>query len=144
MKLPLPEPGLVIRYGFLWRREDDAGREDASKARPSAIVTAVEGAPGAIVVTVVPITHSPPTDAHQSVELPPNVKRMLGLDDERSWIITNELNSFDWPGPDIEPVHPGSSSIVYGRLPSALLAEVLRSALSHVRAGRAKVVKRTE
>jgi mRNA-degrading endonuclease toxin of MazEF toxin-antitoxin module len=144
MKIPRPEPGLVIRYGFLWAREDDAGRKDPAKARPSAIVTAVEQVKGATIVTVVPITTKPPLGTGRSVELPPDVKRMLGLDDQRSWIVTDELNSFNWPGPDIEPTKPGSSSIVYGRLPRGILAATLRSALEHVRTGRARVVRRTE
>lgn len=72
------------------------------------------------------------------------MKRLLGLDSERSWIVTDELNSFAWPGVDIEPIGSSASSIVYGRLPRSILAATLRSVLGHVRAGRSQAIKRTE
>jgi hypothetical protein len=40
LKLPEPRPGLVIRYGFLWSHEAEAGAEEAAKDRPCAIVVA--------------------------------------------------------------------------------------------------------
>ena len=46
MSLPAPQPGLVIRYAYLWAREHDRGAEDGAKDRPCAIVAArriVEG-----------------------------------------------------------------------------------------------------
>jgi hypothetical protein len=39
---PEPQPGLVIRFSYLWKREADAGREEGVKDRPRAIVLAVE------------------------------------------------------------------------------------------------------
>jgi hypothetical protein len=38
------------------------------------------------------------------VEVPLRVARHLGLDEERSWIVTTELNVFVWPGPDLRPI----------------------------------------
>jgi hypothetical protein len=59
------------------------------------IVLAVEGeAAGATVVTVLPITHSAPADPASAVEIPLPVKRRLGLDDDRSWIVVAEGNNF--------------------------------------------------
>ena len=71
MPIPNPEPGLVISYAYLWHYEHQAGREEGQKDRPSVIVLAVEReADGATVVTVLPITHSAPTDPASAVEIP--------------------------------------------------------------------------
>ena len=40
MTLPVPLPGLVIRYSFLWSREARAGATEGRKDRPCAIVVA--------------------------------------------------------------------------------------------------------
>ena len=144
MKLLRPEPGLVIRYNFLWRREADAGREDASKMRPCAIIASVRREGTSVLVTVVPLTHSPPAGTTQGIEVPGAVKRSLQLDEERSWIVTDELNTFRWPGPDLEAIQTGSDEMSYGRLPNAFLAAVIRSVLQNVRNGRTRATKRTE
>ena len=62
MSWPDPEPGLVIRYAFLWRREADAGLEEGLKDRPCAIVLAVKSEIGETTVYVLPITHSAPLE----------------------------------------------------------------------------------
>ena len=102
MKLPTPEPGLVIGYAFLWQHEADAGREEAGKDRPCAIKRGADSPPR---VVVLPITHTPPSTGTVALEIPLPVKRHLGLDDARSWIVVNEGNDFIWPGPDLRPTH---------------------------------------
>ena len=88
MPIPTPEPGLVISYVYLWHHEREAGREEGRKDRPSVIVLTVERpANDATVVVVLPITHAPPADPAAAVEIPAAVKRHLGLDDARSWIV---------------------------------------------------------
>jgi hypothetical protein len=106
--LPRPEPGLVIRYSYLWLREYREGREEGVKDRPCAVVLAVLDAEGDMRVTVLPITHSIPEDPSVGVEIPVETKKRLGLDAERSWIIVSEGNEFTWPGPDLRPV-PGAT-----------------------------------
>jgi len=81
MALPEPEPGLVISYAYLWHHEHQSGQEEGRKDRPAVIVLAVERASdGAIIVTVLPITHGAPDDRAAAVEIQPAVKRLLGLD----------------------------------------------------------------
>src|SRR6202171_5014183 len=102
MPIPTPEPGLVISYAYLWHPAHEAGREEGRKDRPSVIVLAVERpANDTTVVVVLPITHAPPTVPASAVEIPAAVKRHLGLDDERSWIVVAEGNEFDWPAYDL-------------------------------------------
>jgi hypothetical protein len=99
LSLPAPEAGLVIPYAYLWRREHRKGQEEGRKVRPSVIVLAVQNPKdGPPRVTVAPITHTPPAKDGDSIELPSRVKQALGLDDERSWIVLDEVNQFTWPG----------------------------------------------
>ncbi len=125
MSLPTPQPGLVIGYAYLWAREHSAGREDGRKARPCAIVAARQMVEGREVVTVVPVTHSPPVDPAEAVEIPAALKAHLGLDAARSWIVVTETNDFLWPGADLQTV-PGKEPrrFDYGMLPPRFFAYV--------------------
>ena len=105
-ELPVPRPGLVIRYAYLWRREARAGQEEGAKDRPCAVVLAHKNEEGEVRVYVLPVTHSPPAGDTEAVAMPAPVKRRLGLDDEHSWIVLSEANLFTWPGPDLRFV-PG-------------------------------------
>ena len=48
MTFPSPQPGLVIRYSYLWRREAAAGREEGVKDRPCAVIVAVTDEAGMV------------------------------------------------------------------------------------------------
>jgi hypothetical protein len=84
MSFPEPYAGLVIRYVYLWKREFDAGREEGTKDRPCAIVMTVVDEDGDKEVLVLPVTHSPPENAADAIEIPAATKCRLGLDGERS------------------------------------------------------------
>lgn len=125
MGLPTPEPGLVISYSYLWRREADRGQVEGLKYRPCAIVLVVDSPDDKFpVVSVVPITHSAPADPSVAIEIPKRVKHHLGLDSERSWIILNELNVFKWPGFDLRPVPGSPSRFDYGFIPPVLFEQM--------------------
>jgi len=125
VSLPTPQPGLVISYTYLWAREHERGAEEGVKDRPCAIVAARQVVEGREVVTVVPITHTPPADPADAVEIPPALKAHLGLDELPSWIVVTETNDFLWPGPDLRPL-PGvrPSRFDYGMLPPRFFAHV--------------------
>jgi hypothetical protein len=143
--LPKPEAGLVIRYSYLWLREHREGREEGAKDRPCAIILALRDDDGETQVLVVPVTHSPPEDLTVALELPPSVKKHLGLDAERSWVVLSESNLFDWPGPDLRRIGDrDDSSVAYGFLPPRFFAEVRRRWLVLETAARSKRVQRTE
>ena len=125
MALPAAQPGLVIAYAYLWAREHRQGAEEGLKDRPCAIVAARQLIEGREVVTVVPITHSPPIDPADAIGLPVAVKRHLGMDDIPSWIIVTETNDFLWPGPDLRHVpRKRPASYVYGMLPPKLFNQL--------------------
>ena len=144
--VPVPEAGLVIRYLFLWRGEAEDERDQGSKARPCAIVLVMQREEQRTVVTVVPITHTAPDPNMLAVELPALVKARLGLDEDRSWILTHELNTFDWPGPDVDIIDPNSETrrIAYGHLPRGLFSKVVDAVRANLKNGRARALKRTE
>ena len=115
------------------------------KDRPCAVVLALRAAGGETTVYALPITHSPPSDPQDAVELPQPTKARLGLDSDRSWIVITEANVFAWPGPDLRFLPgqgPGSS--VHGMLPPALLSLVRDRFLARARARRTVAVTRTE
>jgi hypothetical protein len=117
----IPFPGMVVRYSFLWSSEARAGEVEGRKDRPCVVVTAVRGAPdGRYRVRVLPITHRP-SEAARSVEVPPKVKRHLGLDADASWIVLDEVNEFVWPGVDLRPVSRSRPGVwTFGVLPVEL------------------------
>lgn len=126
MAVPDPELGLVISYSYLWHYEHRAGREEGRKNRPCVIVLAVETTgDGVTMVRVVPVTHAPPDNAAAAVELPAAVKRHLGLDDDRSWVILDEVNEFAWPGFDLQPVPGTRGRFAYGFLPPRLFDQLM-------------------
>lgn len=121
--IPEPEPGLVISYAYLWHSEASHGRDEGAKYRPAVVVLAMEDKPdGGRTVLVAPVTHRPPDDPAMAVEIPPQTKRRLGLDADRSWIVVSEVNRFEWPGPDLRPVSPGRWA--FGLLPAGLFRAV--------------------
>ncbi len=129
-KIPAPEAGLVIGYAYLWRHEHLAGLDEGAKDRPSVFVLSVERASdGATIVTVLPITHRPPSITGEAVEIPPLVKRHLGLDDQRSWIVVTEGNEFRWPGYGLRKA-AGRDRYDYGFLPPRLFNQVRQAFLA--------------
>lgn len=138
----LPQPGQVIRYAYLWWGEARDGREDGTKDRPCGVILTRTTKAGSTVAYVLPITHTPPLKDEDGIEIPQATKRRLGLDSERSWIITTELNQFVWPGPDIRPT--ASGEYLYGYLPEKLMHLVINQVKMHARDKLLKTVTRTE
>ena len=126
MSWPAPQAGLVVRYSYLWDSEARAGREEGVKDRPCAIVVVVTEEGKRPRVRVLPVTHTPPHDAADAVEIPQVTKSRLGLDSERSWIVLTEANDFYWPGPDLR-MQPGQGpeSCAYGFLPPRFFMHVV-------------------
>jgi hypothetical protein len=136
MALPEPECGLVISYAYLWRHESETGQTEGRKDRPCAIVLAVAAtADDPVTVTVSPITHTAPRDPDLAIEIPPKVKRHLGLDEGRSWIVLDEFNEFSWPGFDLRPLPGKRGRYDYGFLPPALFTRILNRILELRRSG---------
>ena len=134
----------MLCYAYLWQREHERGQSEGLKDRPVTVVVAQEELAGELLVLVAPVTHSPPSDATGAVEIPQSVKRALGLDRDRSWILATEMNRFVWPGSDIRPA-PASDdgSPLLGAIPEWLYERLREAVLSAGKMGRMKVVPRT-
>jgi hypothetical protein len=142
MTLPDPEPGLVINYAYLWHYEYEAGQEEGRKDRPSVIVLCTEQPEsGTTVVTVLPITHVEPKNKGEGIEIPPAVKRHLGLDDEASWVMVSEGNEFVWPGYDLRKRRKGGG-YSYGFLPPRFFDRVVKAFVAWHEAHSGPVVPR--
>ncbi|GAA0761825.1 type II toxin-antitoxin system PemK/MazF family toxin [Ideonella azotifigens] len=145
MAFPAPVPGLVIRYSYLWSTEHARGQEEGVKDRPCAVILVTTGEEGNKVVTVLPITHASPTDLALAIEIPPDTKRRLGLDGERSWVVLTEANRFIWPGPDLRPTTPGNpDSLAHGLLPHGLFEAIRLRFIDLIKARQARSIPRTE
>jgi hypothetical protein len=140
--LPEPVPGLVISYAYLWRNQQEQGRDEGVKDRPCVVVLSVRQEEGECIVTVAPVTHAPPINSRDAIELPAPVKRRLGLDAQKSWIVATELNRFLWPGPDLRPI-PGKPGVfAYGGLPKQLMQQLKERIIELNRDHRFRMVRR--
>jgi hypothetical protein len=97
LTFPKPAPAQVIRYSYLWHQDAIRGAEEGSKDRPCAIIMMVQDENGEDVVTVLPITHTPPNNPADALEIPHLTKQRLGLDNDRSWVVITESNQiYEW------------------------------------------------
>jgi hypothetical protein len=144
LPLPTPHPGLVISYSYLWQGQHRRGEEEGRKDRPCAIVLVRQIIKEACIVSVVPVTHSPPSDPADAVVMPPGLKRHLGLDDQPSWIVISELNDFVWPGPDLRPICGKSDRYDYGVLPPSFFRKLQEAIFTRINAKKLAVIARTE
>ena len=119
MAIPQPRVGMVIRHSFLFSNGDE-------KERPAVVVVAIDPANigDPFQVAVMPITHSFPTDAATAIEIPQRLNNYLKLDDERSFVVVNEINEFIWPGYDIRQIPDNSGSWEYGQMPSGFIKQI--------------------
>ncbi len=69
----------MIRYAYLWAEEHQRGQAEGRKDRPSAVILVTADEDGDRIVTVLPVTHSPPVNPALAVEIPHATKRRLGL-----------------------------------------------------------------
>lgn len=150
MKIP-PEPpvGHVIAYEYLWASQADS-REDGRKTYPAAIILSQQNAGPAPITYALGISHTPPIPGRRALQVPPKLKRWLGLDTESSWIYTDEINIFVWPGPDLCPADrlshlpQAKGTCVIGPLPDDWFRTVLDHVAESYELQKMHAVKRSE
>jgi hypothetical protein len=141
VSLPEPQPGLIIRYDYLWTDEAAAGR-DQGKERPACLVAATDSVSSPRLVVILPVTHTRPDKSTVGVEIPARVRDALGLDDGPSWIIVSEYNVDEWPNGGLAPL-PGRPGVFsYGFIPPGLFAQVKRMFLDLYEKGQSGRVRR--
>jgi hypothetical protein len=145
MSFPVPKPGLVIRYSFLWSSEAAEGATEGAKDRPCAIVVAARRDPNGDIQTIVaPITHRPPDDLTASLKIPPAVCKNLGLDNGPHWLRLDELNGFAWPGYDLRLIPGQPRRYEYGMLPPGLFRQLRDGILARQKARARRVISRDD
>lgn len=141
MAFPEPKPGLVIRYDYLWTHEAASGR-DQGKTRPACLVAATDSAVRPRYVVLLPITHTPPSSDIVGIEIPVNVKKAIGLDDDPSWVIVSEHNIDEWPNGGLSPIPGSPTDFSYGFVPPGLFAKIKARFLELAKSKKSGVVRR--
>lgn len=131
---------MVIRHIYLWRDEQKRGQIEGRKSRPCLIVHTRLNEYGETEVYICPITHTQPEKSGQSIEIPLITKQRLKLDDQQSWIITNEVNQFKWKGPDVRKTQTGEYA--YGYLPHRLIRAAIKQVIDNARKRSLDIVER--
>ena len=141
MPLPQPEPGMILRYDYLWSREALQGRQQG-KDRPTCLVAASDGQANPRYVVLLPITHSPPSGDTVGIEIPHAVKKAIGLDNEPSWVIVSEYNVDEWPNAGLSQIPGKPGAYIYGFMPPKLFRSVKQLFVELISQKRSKSVKR--
>jgi hypothetical protein len=141
MAIPEPSPGLVVRYDYLWSREAAAGRTQG-KDRPACLVAASDSEAKPRFVVLLPITHAPPIGDTVAIEIPANVRRSIGLDDQPSWVVVTEYNVDEWPNAGLSPIPGRPDVFAYGFIPPGLFAAIKSRLLELAKEKRSNAVRR--
>jgi hypothetical protein len=139
MEIPEPEPGLVVRYDYLWSKEAATGRMQG-KDRPACLVAATDRRTKPRYVVLLPITHSPPGANDTGIEIPASVRAALGLDDAPSWVIVSDHNVDEWPNGGLSPA---PKAFAYGFIPPKLFKDIKVKFLELIKARCSVAVRRT-
>jgi len=133
-----PAAGEVVRYPFLWKREQLAGETEGRKKRPVCIAVTVARSDGETMVFILPITTQLPLPARKCIEVPQIESQRVGLQTHvRKWIMLDEVNtdiverSYVWD--DRKPI---------GTFSSAFTSKIQSSLIALAKSGAASVVDR--
>lgn len=141
-----PKTGDVIRYDYLWADQEKQGLEAGVKDRPCAVVIAMPFRQDQMRnVFVCAITHSRPEEGQSAIELTPKLSRHLGLDGERAWIKTHEVNVLEWgQNPPHGVTMTPKQEWTYGQLPQAITKQAQEQLQRSIRDRRLRRVQRRE
>lgn len=119
---------MVVLYGYLWADEHQRGQREANKdkeRRPCVILSVKKFPINKILrVGLAPLTHTAPMHESQSVRVPAQTIRRLGLDDsEPSWIACTEMNFLNWPSPFV--LSAQNSTFELGLLPEEMAGKIM-------------------
>lgn len=143
--MPLPEltVGLIVRYEYLWERR--ARHSDtAVKDHPACVVMnyRVEDRPEDFVIYL-PISHTPPRDEEEGIELPDAVKARAGLDRGRQWVLISECNIDTW-AQDVRQIPGQQGRFHYGHLPPGFFGKIRDAFVRRYAAKKVGVVRRSD
>ncbi len=139
---PEPQPGQIIRFDYLWKREEERGAMQGMKDRPCVVLakTTCEHT-GAEAVIVCPITHSPPYEDQECVRISKKDSRQMGLSKSEQWVKTDEANVVPWSDPGIIRATP--TKWLFGRVPKYAFEAIRQSVLDCSKKQRLEMVNRS-
>ncbi len=141
--------GHVVAYEYLWLSKARQ-RQDGEKVYPAALILSKAAQFNSKLVYALGISHMPPSTGRRALEVPPKLRRWIGLDREPQWIYTDEVNVFVWPGPDLRPAQWISTrdiledTCVLGALPDDWFATVKQHFLESYEKRLLRLVKRSQ
>lgn len=119
-RFPFPAVGEVHNYAYLFKSDAERGEIEGSKARPVLVIAAGNGR-----VAVMPVTTKGERTGNQVVKIPATVAKAMGLPrPDESYLLTSEINLFEWVGYDIALV-PGRNTSLFGRATPGFTASAL-------------------
>jgi hypothetical protein len=142
-----PPIGNLVAYEYLWLSQENT-RNDGAKAYPVALIFAKKIIASVTLAYAVGVSHKSPHASEKAIEVPKKLKRHLGLDEDRSWIYTDQLNEFTWPGPDLKPAEwlsklpSARNSCIIGALPINWFALVKQDVIENLKLKRAAIIRR--
>jgi len=92
----------------------------------------------------VPITHSSHPDPQVAIEIPRRVAQHLGLDEDTSWVVLEDVNVFTWPGYDLRQIQGQSGRYDYGFLPPRFFETLVKRFAELREAGRIAATSRDD
>ena len=134
-----PQVGDMLRYDYLWSHEHKKGHVDGLKeGRACFVVVATKPQDdGSRFIALAGVSHRPPSPEDRAIDIPMKVGKHLGLDDERSWIKTAEINEIVCQGNRIpvglQPVRQSTNQFIHGKLPRVMREELVARVNEHSR-----------
>jgi hypothetical protein len=143
-----PPIGNLVAYEYLWLSQQNI-REDGAKGLSSSLIFAKKIIASVTLAYAVGMSHKPPDASEKAIEVPRKLKRHLGLDEDPSWVYTDQLNEFTWPGPDLRPAEwlsnlpSARDSCIIGALPKNWFALLKQDVVGNLKLKRAHIIRRT-
>ncbi len=146
---PNAQPGMVLSYSYLWKREQLKGETEGRKDRASVVVLVRPEGDGEVVYVLPTSTSETLENDPWAIEIPRSIKNGLKLDETRSWVNVTEFNVFAWTGYHLRPVkllpgqpRPKQETCLFGYLPTKFLTKVTDLAYQYRQTHQPKFVKR--
>ena len=118
-------PGDLVRYGYLWARQADAGEESGRKARPVCVVVRTPTTPAALFLF--PPASQKPDTARAFIAVSEIECRRAGLDFPSCLIVDEYNRAPAYTAYDLESPNPiGAFSPAYLRKIAARIKDVAR------------------
>lgn len=128
--------GDVVRYPYLWRWQDELGREHGEKDRPACIILVLRDDKGLTHMLLLAISSKPPREDQVAIEIPTlELRRARLKDHDRGWITVSECNY------DIleKSYHFDARQEPLGRFGEVFLEEVRKALVPFLAAGTARI-----